>query len=150
MVTIGMAGTHSDTTARLCDMRGISQMRVKGQFRKSWSYAKGPGGCAGILWGSRGLHCSQEWRVNTPVGSTRGASAVKGQHSCGGCWACIDSPGLAPLWGQKRVATAVRGQHKLQALVYNILPSTTAVFSYAIGSRKLSAYEQFFLLVVKQ
>ena len=33
---------------------------------------------------------------------------------------------------------------KLQALVYNILPSTTAVFSYAIGSRKLSANEQFF------
>ena len=36
----------------------------------------------------------------------------------------------------------VRG--KLQALVYNILPSTTAVFSYALGSRKLSANEQFF------
>ena len=26
--------------------------------------------------------------------------------------------------------------HKLQALVYDSLPSTTAVFSYAIGSRK--------------
>ena len=35
--------------------------------------------------------------------------------------------------------------HKLQALVYDILPSTTAVFSYAIGSRKLSANEQFFV-----
>ena len=33
---------------------------------------------------------------------------------------------------------------KLQALVYDILPSTTAVFSYAIGSRKLSANEQVF------
>ena len=33
---------------------------------------------------------------------------------------------------------------KLQALVYDILPSTTAVFSYAIGSRKLSSNEQFF------
>ena len=33
---------------------------------------------------------------------------------------------------------------KLQALVYDILPSTAAVFSYAIGSRKLSANEQFF------
>ena len=32
-----------------------------------------------------------------------------------------------------------------QALVYDIiLPSATAVFSYAIGSRKLSANEQFF------
>ena len=29
-------------------------------------------------------------------------------------------------------------------LVYDILPSTTGVFSYAIGSRKLSANEQFF------
>ena len=34
---------------------------------------------------------------------------------------------------------------KLQALVYDLLPSTTAVFSYAIGSRKLSANEQFFV-----
>ena len=34
---------------------------------------------------------------------------------------------------------------KLQALVYDILPSTTAVFSYAIGLRKLSANEQFFV-----
>ena len=33
---------------------------------------------------------------------------------------------------------------KLQALVYDLLPSTTAVLSYAIGSRKLSANEQFF------
>ena len=38
---------------------------------------------------------------------------------------------------------AYRGWLKLQALVYGILPSTTAVFSYAIGSRKLSANEQF-------
>ena len=34
---------------------------------------------------------------------------------------------------------------KLQASVYDILPSTTAVFSYAIGSRKLSANEKFFV-----
>ena len=38
----------------------------------------------------------------------------------------------------------VRG--KLQALVYDSLPSTTAVFSYAIGPRKLSANEQCFVL----
>ena len=37
------------------------------------------------------------------------------------------------------------GWFKLQALVYDILPSTAAVFSYAIGSRKLSANEQFFV-----
>ena len=34
---------------------------------------------------------------------------------------------------------------KLQTLVYDILPSTTAVFSYAIGARKLSANKQFFV-----
>ena len=34
---------------------------------------------------------------------------------------------------------------KRQALVYDILPSTTAVFSYARESRKLSANEQFFV-----
>ena len=34
---------------------------------------------------------------------------------------------------------------KLQPLVYDILPATTAVFSYAIGSTKLSVNEQFFV-----
>ena len=34
---------------------------------------------------------------------------------------------------------------KLRALVYDTLPSTTAVFSYAIKFRKLSANEQFFV-----
>ena len=34
---------------------------------------------------------------------------------------------------------------KLQALVYDILPSTTVVFSNAIGSRKLSVNEQYFV-----
>ena len=43
------------------------------------------------------------------------------------------------------VPLIVRGKDKLQALVYDILPSTTAVFNYAIGSRKLSANEQFFV-----
>ena len=37
------------------------------------------------------------------------------------------------------------GGAKLQALVYDILPSTTAVFSYAKGSWKLSVNEQFFV-----
>ena len=36
--------------------------------------------------------------------------------------------------------TDCRFYPKLQALVYDILPSATAVFSYAIGSRKLSAF----------
>ena len=38
-----------------------------------------------------------------------------------------------------------RVHRKLQALVYDILPSTTAVFIFVIGSRKLSANEQFFV-----
>ena len=37
---------------------------------------------------------------------------------------------------------------KLQAVVYDILPSTTAVFSYATGSRKLSVKEHFFVVGV--
>ena len=46
------------------------------------------------------------------------------------------------LWGSHTAVTCVL---KLQTLVYDILPSTTAIFSYAIGSRKLSANEQFFV-----
>ena len=34
---------------------------------------------------------------------------------------------------------------EFQALVYDILPSTAAIFSYTIGPRKLSANEQFFI-----
>ena len=44
--------------------------------------------------------------------------------------------------------TVLEGGSKLQALVYDIFPSTTAFlqpFSYVIGSRKLSANEQFFV-----
>ena len=39
---------------------------------------------------------------------------------------------------------------KLQALVYDILPSSTAVFSCALGSRELSANVQFFFFVGAQ
>ena len=35
--------------------------------------------------------------------------------------------------------------NKLQALVYDILPSTTAIFSYTIGPRKPSVNKQFFV-----
>ena len=37
------------------------------------------------------------------------------------------------------------GSPTLQGLVHDTLASTIAVFSYAIGSRKLSANEQFFV-----
>ena len=39
----------------------------------------------------------------------------------------------------------IRDKLKLLALVYDILPSSTAVFSYVLGSRKLSANEQYFV-----
>ena len=45
----------------------------------------------------------------------------------------------------KRCSECDTALAKLQELVYDILPSTPAVFSYAIGSRKLSANEQFFV-----
>ena len=47
-------------------------------------------------------------------------------------------------WQYKFPVHGIKVLSKLQALVYDILPSTTAVLSYAIGSRKLSANEQFF------
>ena len=49
----------------------------------------------------------------------------------------------AAAFGHGRLS--VRVLRKLQALVYDILPSTTTIFSYAIRSRKLSANEQFFI-----
>ena len=59
------------------------------------------------------------------------------------------APELAPLLSSSSkwalVADGDIGNTRLQALVYDILPSTIAVFSYPIGSRKLSANEQFFV-----
>ena len=63
-------------------------------------------------------------------------------HGTGGLGAC-----KFPY--RPKVKASLRLKHssdtKLQALVYDIHPSTTAVFSYAIGFRKLSANEQFFV-----
>ena len=39
---------------------------------------------------------------------------------------------------------------KLQALVYDIVPPTTAILDYAIGLEKLSANEQFFSMILKR
>ena len=47
------------------------------------------------------------------------------------------------VWEFRQISVTNVG--KPQALVYDILPSTTAVFSYVTGSRKLSANEQFFV-----
>ena len=61
----------------------------------------------------------------------------------------MNRPQLSPRpAGQLTRLSRLTGSGKLQALVYDILPSTTAVFSYAIGSRKLSANEQFQFLSV--
>ena len=38
----------------------------------------------------------------------------------------------------------VRSGRERQALVYDILPSTTTIVDYAIGLEKLAANEQFF------
>ena len=56
--------------------------------------------------------------------------------------AIFSSPRTSALSVESRSVPVVVST-KLQALVYDILPSTSAVFSYAIGSRKLSANEQF-------
>ena len=48
---------------------------------------------------------------------------------------------------RSRVTVEVAVLGKLLALVYDILPSTTAVFSYAIGSRKLSQLTSSFVFV---
>ena len=65
------------------------------------------------------------------------------------CMGMIPYPSAADCWNsihhsiQKQ--TEKRVGSKLQALAYDILPSTTAIFSYATGFRKLSANEQFFI-----
>ena len=61
-----------------------------------------------------------------------------------------ESPGRPPRlshssWTMSQHSATEIYVPKLPALVYDILPSTTAVFSHAIGSRKLSANEQFFV-----
>ena len=71
-----------------------------------------------------------------PPNSARFSYATKGALFIS---AQLSSDAVSALRGKVRVLI------KLQALVYDILPSTTAVFSYTIGSRKLSANEQFFV-----
>ena len=59
----------------------------------------------------------------------------------------LEVPGDRPVCPQHRtlLLLVVSTQHKRPALVYDNIPSTTAEFSYSIGSRKLSANEQFFV-----
>ena len=53
----------------------------------------------------------------------------------GGGWGWVGVGGVGECGGGV-VTEGAALRAKLQALVYDILPSTTAVFSYAIGSRK--------------
>ena len=48
-------------------------------------------------------------------------------------------------WLAIYIKTFNKINNKTYPSFYDILPSTTAVFSYAIGPRKLSANEQFFV-----
>ena len=63
-------------------------------------------------------------------GGEQGTAVVGGREVC---------------WGVGGGGGGVRVKNKLQAQVYDILPSTAAVFSYAKGPRKLSANEQSFV-----
>ena len=66
--------------------------------------------------------------------------SVQPHHA--GLYVCLaaNTPGTA----RATLSLRVMCEYRLQALVYDILPSTNAVFSYAIGSRKLSVNEQLF------
>ena len=62
------------------------------------------------------------------------------------CGAALSNRQQRPVWQcPSAVLANYRCVARLQALVYDILPLTTDVFSYAIRSRKLSANEQFFV-----
>ena len=68
---------------------------------------------------------------------------------------CSTCPSSQAVWLSMSATTSHMAAHvrhhrpygcpKLQAVVYDILHSTTAVFSYIISSRELSANEQFFV-----
>ena len=111
-------------------------------FSNSLSLARNSGGFARVRHSSRkssathSCQCVQYFRVSKQWYGCRSLGfltcAQMSMHAIGNTVAVRT---------RKRVCT----ESRLQALVYNILPSTTAVFSYVIGSRKLSANEQFFV-----
>ncbi len=79
------------------------------------------------------FHRTTTLRSHRAVSNIHGATKGGGDNSARG-------PRLLHM-----VTRADSAPSRLQALVYDILPLTTAVFSYPIGSRKLSANEQFFV-----
>ena len=93
-----------------------------------------------------GTSTLKEKDIRTPPStpSSDSSKAVKGERQT-----CLGFPlytfflGFL-LWGCPCPHNClVTPRSKLQALVYDILPSTIAIFSYAIWSRKLSANKQF-------
>ena len=85
-----------------------------------------------------------EARVSVPLSSAQSHGTGRGQ---------LDSVGEVvvqvlhqlPVVVNLSTSTGDTLGGKLPTPVYDILLSTTAVFSYTIGSRKLSANEQFFV-----
>ena len=79
------------------------------------------------------------------------ARACNENRAGGGGWGITSQANPSPVTTERDFFSPVVSIHpvrdwaKLQAPVYDILPSTTAVFSYTIASRKLSANEQFFV-----
>ena len=52
---------------------------------------------------------------------------------------------VVTFWLAEVARTIGRPEPEFQALVYDILPPTTAIIDYSIGLGKLSANEQFFI-----
>ena len=98
----------------------------------------------------RKIYCLKARPQDLQAGAVKGLSAFMETFGVSLTrFVCLPSERLYPLVAHRRDLFGSQwsgmGATKLQALVYDILPSTTAVFSYAIGSRKLSANEQFFV-----
>ena len=95
------------------------------------------------------FHSDVFYPLDTMSNEKASSFNFKGAGHCSRCFrSWLVGARLAPEIGLKHCQWKSHNayQHcKLQALVYDILPSTAAVFSYAIGSRKLSANEQFFV-----
>ena len=97
-------------------------------------------------------------QTSESVGCSPAAAELRNKNDASSRWWSDDSSVVERRTRDRKVSRASPGRSgwgiffsrvnflcKLQALVYDILPSTTAVFSYAIRSRKLSANEQFFV-----
>ena len=97
----------------------------------------------GVQRGSTWWSFFKGWELKSPS-SVRPTLELFQRRDCGNLWESVSGPSWAGGYHLKLTWTQLMMASKLQALVYDIPPSTTAIFSYAIGSRKLSANEHFF------